>query len=129
MLSSLEPVAWWGRVCCCSVFLTQVARIVVVGRSTALGRFAVAGAHAKLEEHLTENLFDLSPIVETLTGLDACFFCLGVSSAGMAEADYRRITYDLTLSIASLLARQNLQITFVYVSGASTDSTERGRMM
>ena len=60
-----------------------------------------------------------------LTGADACFFCLGVSSAGMSEADYTRITYDYTLSVATTLARLNPGMTFVYVSGAGTDSTER----
>jgi uncharacterized protein YbjT (DUF2867 family) len=65
----------------------------------------------------------------SLTGFDACFFCLGVSSVGMQEAEYARLTYDLTLAAARTLARLNPQMTFVYVSGASTDSTEQGRSM
>jgi uncharacterized protein YbjT (DUF2867 family) len=75
------------------------------------------------------DLFDLSAIAEQLTGYDACFFCLGVSSAGMKEAEYTRATYDLTLAVARVLARQNPRMTFLYVSGTGTDSSERGRSM
>jgi len=64
-----------------------------------------------------------------LRGYDACFFCLGVSSAGMAEADYRRLTYDLTMAAAETLAKLNPDMTFIYVSGMGTDSTEQGRSM
>jgi uncharacterized protein YbjT (DUF2867 family) len=64
-----------------------------------------------------------------LTGFDACFFCLGVSAAGMSEQDYRRVTYDLTISAAKTLVRLNPALTFIYVSGAGTDGTERSRMM
>ena len=69
------------------------------------------------------------PVADELSGFDACFFCLGVSSVGMSEADYRRITYDLTLAVARVLAPVNPGLRFVYVSGAGTDSTERGRSM
>jgi uncharacterized protein YbjT (DUF2867 family) len=75
------------------------------------------------------DLMDYRAIEASLEGFDACFFCLGVSSAGMQEADYARLTYDLTLAAAQTLARLNPQMTFVYVSGAGTDSTERGRSM
>jgi hypothetical protein len=64
-----------------------------------------------------------------LTGFDACFFCLGVSSIGMSEERYRRLTYDITLAAATALARLNPQMTFVYVTGAGTDSTEQGSRM
>ncbi len=66
---------------------------------------------------------------DELTGYDACFFCLGVSSAGLSEADYRRVTYDLTLAVARVLAERNPALTFVYVSGEGTDSTAAGRTM
>ena len=61
-----------------------------------------------------------------VTGYDACFFCLGVSAAGMDEKAYRRVTYDLTMSVAATLAKLNPAIAFIYVSGTGTDSTERG---
>ncbi|MEU7000514.1 epimerase [Nonomuraea sp. NPDC046570] len=88
----------------------------------AVGRTATGVRHAKLRELLRPDLFDLP----ALDGFDACFFCLGVSSVGMSEQDYRRVTHDLTLSVAGRLAGQE-KLTFVYVSGAGTD--ERGRSM
>jgi uncharacterized protein YbjT (DUF2867 family) len=100
-----------------------------IGSALAIGRTVTGLRHPKLREIAHENLFDLSPIAKDLSGYDACFFCLGVSAAGMKEADYRRITYDLTLSIGRLLVEQNPRMTFLYVSGAGTDSSERGRSM
>ena len=95
----------------------------------AVGRSATGTTHAKLREIVRPDLNNLAPIEAELTGFDACFFCLGVSSAGMTEDAYRRITYDLTLGVAQVLARLNSGLTFVYVTGAGTDSTERGRTM
>jgi uncharacterized protein YbjT (DUF2867 family) len=86
----------------------------------SVGRSSTSSSDAKLREILASDLFDLSPFQSQLSGFDACFFCLGVSSAGMSEADYSRITYDLTASVAKLLARLNPQMTFIYVSGAGT---------
>lgn len=85
--------------------------------------------HLKLRELLVPDFFNLSAVEAQLTGYDACFFCAGVSSAGMKEADYTRITYDTTLHFAQTLARLNPSMTFVYVSGAGTDSSEHGRIM
>ena len=85
--------------------------------------------HPKLREFVHTNFFDYSAIEPELTNFDACFFSLGVSSAGMDEAKYTHLTYDLTLAAATTLARLNPQMTFLYVSGAGTDSTERGRTM
>jgi uncharacterized protein YbjT (DUF2867 family) len=85
--------------------------------------------HPKLRELVHTNFFDYSAMEPQLTGCGACFFCLGVSSAGMDEAKYTQLTYDLTLAAASTLARLNPSMTFLYVSGAGTDSTERGRTM
>jgi uncharacterized protein YbjT (DUF2867 family) len=101
----------------------DVTEVLIVGRS-ATGR-----KHAKIREIVNKDLYDLSPIAPQLAGYDACFFCLGVSSAGMKEADYTRVTHDLTLAVAHVLAQQNPQMVFLYVSGAHTDSTERGRSM
>jgi uncharacterized protein YbjT (DUF2867 family) len=94
-----------------------------------IGRSPTGQQHAKLHEIAQANLFDLSSIEGRLSGYDACFFCLGVSSVGMNEESYRRITYDLTIAVAKALVRINPAMTFVYVSGAGTDSTEHGRMM
>src|SRR5712691_2496532 len=93
-----------------------------VERVLVIGRGAVGVAHGKLHEIVRADLFDLSDIGDELTGYDACFFCLGVSSAGMAEEKYRRVTYDLTLGVAEILAERNPGSTFVYVSGQGTDS-------
>jgi uncharacterized protein YbjT (DUF2867 family) len=85
--------------------------------------------HAKLRELLHADFFDYSAIEPELTGFDACLFSLGVSSAGMDEAQYKHLTYDLTLAAATTLAKLNPNMTFLYVSGAGTDSTEHGRTM
>lgn len=95
----------------------------------AIGRTGTGQQHAKLQEIVRSDLFDLSPIESRLAGFDACFFCLGVSAAGMSEQDYRRVTYELTISAAKTLVRLNPALTFIYVSGAGTDSTEHSRMM
>jgi len=95
----------------------------------SVGRTATGQRHARLHELVHKDLTDLSAISAQLSGYDACFFCLGVSSVGMTEQDYRRITYDLTLSVARTLAAQSPNMTFVYVSGTGTDSSERGRSM
>ena len=85
--------------------------------------------HPKLRELVHTDFFDYSGIESQLTGFDACLFSLGVSSAGMDEAKYTHLTYDLTLAVARTLARLNPNMTFIYISGAGTDSTERGRIM
>src|SRR5258708_27661836 len=94
-----------------------------------IGRNATIQQHERLHEIVHNDLSDRSAIEGRLSGYDACFFCLGVSAVGMTEEAYRRVTYDLTISVARTLARLNAAMTFVYVSGAGTDSTERGRMM
>jgi uncharacterized protein YbjT (DUF2867 family) len=85
--------------------------------------------HAKLREIVHQDFFDFSSLEPELSGFDACFFCLGVSSVGMSEEDYRRITYDITLAAAKALVKLDPHMTFVYVSGAGTDSSEHGRVM
>lgn len=87
----------------------------------AVGRAPTGVTHEKLRDVVHKDLLDLSPIAGDLAGLDACFFCLGVSSTGMSEADYRRITHDVTMAAAGVLAADNPDLTFVYVSGAGTD--------
>jgi uncharacterized protein YbjT (DUF2867 family) len=95
----------------------------------ALVRRPSLPAHPRLREIVHGDFFDYRAVEGELAGLDACFFCLGVSGAGLGEAEYRRLTHDLTLAAAETLARLNPAMTFVYVSGAGTDSTERGRTM
>jgi uncharacterized protein YbjT (DUF2867 family) len=85
--------------------------------------------HTKLREIVHRDFFDFTSLESELTGYDACFFCLGVSSAGMSEENYRRVTFNITLAVAKTLAKLNPTMTFVFVSGAGTDSSERGRVM
>jgi hypothetical protein len=85
-------------------------------------------SHPKLREVIHGDFFDLAPIEQQLSGFNACFFCLGVSSVGMSKEEYAHITYDLTLNLAQLLAKLNPEMTFCYVTGAGTDSSERGRI-
>jgi uncharacterized protein YbjT (DUF2867 family) len=94
-----------------------------------IGRSVTGQQHAKLQEIAQKDLANLSPIENQLSGYDACFFCLGVSSVGMNEEAYRRITYDLTIAVAQTLVGLNPAMTFIYVSGTGTDSTEKGRSM
>jgi len=85
-------------------------------------------AHPKLREIIHGDFFNLAPIEQHLTGFNSCFFCLGVSSVGMSKEDYKHLTYDLTLNLAQLLAKVNPEMTFCYVTGAGTDSSEQGRV-
>ena len=94
-----------------------------------LGRTATGIRDSKLREIVHTDLLNYSGMEESLAGLDACFFCLGVSSAGMKEAEYERITYGYTIAAAEALSRTNPEMTFIYVSGSGTDSTEKGRVM
>ena len=94
----------------------------------AINRKPGGVSHPKLREIIHADFFDLAPIAPQLTGYNACFFCLGVSSVGMGEEDYRRTTYDLTLNVAQHLAKSDPEMTFCYVTGAGTDSSEQGRI-
>ena len=98
-----------------------------IERVTAVGRSSLQLQHAKLHEVLHADMMNLGAIEQVLRDHDACFFCLGVSSVGMSESTYLRLTYELTLTVARTLARLNPQMSFAYVSGAGTDSTEQGR--
>ncbi len=84
-------------------------------------------SHPKLREIIHSDFFKLAPIEQHLVGFNACFFCLGVSSVGMSNEQYKHLTYDLTLNLAQLLAKVNPELTFCYVTGAGTDSSEQGR--
>jgi uncharacterized protein YbjT (DUF2867 family) len=94
-----------------------------------VGRRASGQTHPKLQEIVHDDFFDYTAIREQLRDIDACLFCLGVSSAGMSEAEYHRMTYDLTMAAADTLLELNPEMVFCYVSGQGTDSTEKGRFM
>jgi uncharacterized protein YbjT (DUF2867 family) len=92
-------------------------------------RKATGRAHPKLREIAHGDFWNFDGIAPALTGFDACFFCLGVSSNGMTEADYERVTYGITVAAAGMLCRLNPRMTFVFVSGAGADSSENGKLM
>ncbi|UCH13129.1 MAG: hypothetical protein JSV22_08415 [Bacteroidales bacterium] len=94
-----------------------------------INRRPVGLKHEKLKEIIHADFYDLSTIKDQLAGYNTCYFCLGVSAAGMSEKDYSRITYDLTLNFAQTLLSLNPELAFCYISGAGTDSSEKGRMM
>ena len=100
-----------------------------VGSVLSIVRGHTGQHHAKLCELVHGDFLDYTALVPQLSGYDACFFCLGVSTAGMTEAAYERITFGFTLAAAEALVRLNPRMTFIYVSGAGTDSSEHGRTM
>ena len=85
--------------------------------------------HPKLEEIIHNDFFDLTTIKNKLQGYDACLFCLGVSSVGMKEPEYYRLTYTLTMNVAKTLSELNNKMVFCYISGTHTDSSEKGKIM
>lgn len=101
----------------------DVEEVLVVGRKSC------GVSHPKLKEIVHGNFFDIAPIRDRLTGYHACYFCLGVTSLGKKEEEYTKLTYTLTTHVAQILAAQNPGMVFCYVSGAGTDSTEKGRVM
>lgn len=101
----------------------EIKEILVIGRTS------IDMEHPKLRELIHKDFTDFSGVKDQLSGYDACFFCLGISAAGLKEEQYRRITYDFTLYLAKTLLENNPKMTFNYVSGEGTDSTEKGRMM
>ncbi|OCT11849.1 epimerase [Paenibacillus pectinilyticus] len=101
----------------------QVHNVITIGRN------ANQQTHPKLREYVLKDITDLTALTDELTQVNACFFCLGVSSVGMSEEKYHVITYDLTMNIATQLAAIQPHMTFIYVTGASTDSTEQGKSM
>lgn len=98
-----------------------------VSRVLAVGRSGSGQVHAKLTDLVAKDLTALAP--KQLAGFDACFFCLGVTSLGMTEQEYMNVTHDLTLAIARPVLQANPDVTFIYVSGQNTDSSERGSTM
>ena len=101
----------------------SISKVLVIGRNP------IGMSHPKLDELIHNDFSDFSSVEDRLTGYDACFFSLGISAAGLNEAEYKRITYDFTMALAKSLLKLNPGMTFNYVSGQGTDSTEKGRMM
>lgn len=100
----------------------EVESVLVVNRKSC------GVEHPKLKEVIHKDYMDLTSIEDHLTGYNACYFCAGVSSVGKKEAEYRKITYDLTLNFAKTVLKLNPNSIFTYVSGSGTDSTEKGRL-
>jgi hypothetical protein len=101
----------------------QVEAVLVINRKPC------GVAHPKLKEIIHQDFLNFAAIEDQLKGYNACFFCLGISSVGVDQDTYYKMTYTLTLHVAETLSRHNKDMTFCYVSGAGTDSTEKGRMM
>ena len=101
----------------------EVEKILIINRKPS------GVSHPKVQEILHQDFNSVTPLRDRLQGYDACYFCLGVSSIGMKEEDYYAATYTLTLNFAKALAELNPNMTFCYVSGAATDSTEKGKQM
>jgi uncharacterized protein YbjT (DUF2867 family) len=101
----------------------DVERVLVIARKSC------GYSHPKLTEIVHNDFFDLSSLVSILKGYNACFFCLGTTAIGKTEAEYTRFTYTLTMNFAATIAELNPDMTFCYISGAGTDSTEKGRTM
>lgn len=94
-----------------------------------INRRPVGISHPKIKEIIHQDFLDFSSIKDQRVGYDACFYCMGVSSAGMSEAQYTEITYSMTQALATILHQLNPKMMFIYVSGAGTDSSEQGRIM
>ncbi len=109
--------------------LRECVRDEGVSEVVCLGRKAAGLAGGKVREVVRGDLFDLTGLEEELSGFEACFFCLGVSAVGMSEAEYRRVTQELTVAVGRFLIARNPEMCFVYVSGQGTDSSEQGRAM
>lgn len=92
-------------------------------------RASLGSSHPKLREHVRADFLDYADGPAELRGCDACFYCLGVSSVGMSETAYHRITYDMTIAAADAVQAGSPDVTFCFVSGAGSDATERGRIM
>jgi uncharacterized protein YbjT (DUF2867 family) len=101
----------------------EVEKVLVIGRNPC------GYSHPKLTEIIHDNLTDIESLGEKITGYNACYFCLGVTSLGKSEPEYTQLTYTLTLNFAKTLATHNPDMTFCYISGAGTDSSENGRNM
>jgi hypothetical protein len=101
----------------------EVEKVLVITRNPT------GISHPKLKEIIHVDFFDFTSVAEQLKGYNACYFCLGVTSLGKKEEEYMKLTYSLTINFASILANLNPDMTFCYISGAGTDSTEQGRMM
>jgi uncharacterized protein YbjT (DUF2867 family) len=109
---------------------SQVASVAAIGRTaSAIGRKPPVQRDSKLREIVHADLSDYTGAESQLSDWDACFFCLGISSAGLTEEAYRRVTYGFTMAAAKTLVKLNRHMTFIYVSGAGTDSSEAGRIM
>lgn len=102
---------------------SEVEQVLVITRK------ATGMAHPKMREIVHKDFSNISPLESELKGYTACFFCSGVSSVGKKETEYYHLTYDITIHVAEVLSKINPEMTFCYVSGAHTDSSEKGKVM
>lgn len=102
---------------------SEIEKVLVITRQPS------GYSHPKLTEIIHKDFFDISSLSDKLTGYNACFFCLGVTSVGKKEPEYTKLTYTLTLNFATTLAKLNPEMTFCYISGAGTDTSEKGKTM
>ena len=109
--------------------LLEALRDDSVSDVLVIGRRPCEISHPKLTEIIHRDFYDYSTIEERLRGYDACLFCLGVTSLGKNEEEYRRLTYDLTMAAACAMEKQCPGMVFCYISGMGTDSTEKGKVM
>ena len=109
--------------------LLQCLRDPDVEQVVTIGRTATAAREQKLCEIVHQDMLNYTGMEDSLSGFDACFYCLGVASSGMKEADYERVTYGFAVAAAEMLSHINPGMSFVFVSGSGTDSTEKGRVM
>ena len=100
---------------------SQVEQVLLINRNP------IGMQHPKLKELIHKDFSDFSSVQDQLKGYDACFYCMGVSSVGMSESDYKHLTYDFAMALANVLIQLNPEMTFNYVSGEGTDSTEKGK--
>jgi hypothetical protein len=101
----------------------EVEKVLVISRRSC------GVTHSKLKEIIHKDFLDISPLSDQIKGYNACFFCLGVSSLGKKEAEYTKLTYTLAINFATILAKQNPDMVFCYISGTGTDTTEKGKLM
>ena len=101
----------------------NIEKILVINRKTC------GYSHPKLTEIIHDNFSDISSLSYKIKGYNACYFCLGTTSMGKSEAEYTKLTYDLTINFATTISQNNSDMTFCYISGAGTDTSEKGRVM
>lgn len=129
MMAAVKVIVFGATGMVGQAMLAECLRDPGITSVLVVGRTSVDVQDPKMREILHPDFFHFSSLTDDFVGTDACFFCLGVSSVGKNEADYRRVTKDITLAAAEVLAEAAPESVFIYISGMGTDSTEHGRVM